>query len=436
MKKELYKQYAKLIVRVGVNLQKGQGAVVNAPLSQQKLVHQVVKECYKAGAAWVQMEWEDQKVQKLAILNEKPEMLGKVWKWQEEKMKSYVEELPARIYIISDDPEGLLGIDQMKLQQAQVARHKILKKYRDAMETHYQWVIAAGASKEWAVKVFPDEKPKDAVEHLWAEILKTVHLTEDNDPVKVWKKRGTYFEEKCRKLNDCHLKELHYESSNGTDLTVGMIPGAEWHGGGDTTPLSAPALPWERKDDKKKAASGKAAKAGYGGVLYIPNLPTEEVFISPKAGKADGRVVATRPLSFRGELIENFSLTFADGKVVSCEAKKGEDALKALISADEGSAMLGETALVPKESPVGASGLFFYSTLFDENACCHLALGSGFPEVLKGFEKMTPDDWKKNGINASSLHTDFMIGSDDMKITGITKDGKKIVIFENGTWAV
>lgn len=215
--------------------------------------------------------------------------------------------------------------------------------------------------------------------------------------------------EKADWLNSKRFKSLRYSSSNGTDFTVQLIPGAKWCGAADINRVN--------------------------GAAYVPNMPTEEVFISPMKGKCEGRLVATKPLSWSGNLIDGFEVEFTNGRVSGCKAKQGEEILKKMFAMDSGASMLGEVALVPKESPINRSGLLFMNTLFDENACCHVAVGEGFQEVIEGAENMTLDEIHALGVNDSIIHVDFMIGSDDLDITGICEDGTEIPVFRNGTWA-
>ena len=263
--------------------------------------------------------------------------------------------------------------------------------------------------EKWAKKCFPGKTGAEALAALWDAVLRAVRVTEENDPVAEWKAHTDFIEEKAAWLNAQGFEALHYESANGTDFTVWLIPDAKWEG----------------------AASVNAAN----GARYIPNMPTEEIFTTPMAGRCEGTLVATKPLSWNSQLIEGFSITFADGRAVSCSAAKGQELLEKILKMDESADMLGEVALVPKESPINRSGLLFYETLFDENACCHCALGAGFKEVLPNGGVLTPAEAKERGVNDSIIHVDFMIGSEDLSIDGIRPDGSRESIFRNGTWA-
>ncbi|MER2054552.1 MAG: aminopeptidase, partial [Clostridia bacterium] len=355
----------------------------------------------------VNVEWTSDVQQRLNMLYAERETLATVLPWEEAKMKQVVEDLPCLIYIESEDPDAMAGVDPEKLSAVMQARAKVWKPYRNAIEGKHQWVIAAYPSEKWARKCFPEAE--DAADRLWDAILKTVHVQEGKDPVEAWKKHTEFMEKKAQWLNDQAFASLHYSSKNGTDFTVNLIPGAKWEGAG--------------------------AVNSENDVFYIPNMPTEEIFTSPMAGKCEGTLVAVKPLSWNSQLIEDFSITFENGKAVSCKAGKGQELLEQMIRMDEGAAMLGEVALVPKESPVNQCGFLFYETLFDENACCHCALGMGFKEVLPGGDDMTMEEAGKRGINDSIIHVDFMIGAEDLSIDGIRTDGTAVPVFRNGTWA-
>ena len=403
------RKYAKLAVCTGVSLQPGQTAMIYVSPEQYAFAEMVMEECYLAGAAEVLIEWTFQPATRMAYQYESLETLSTVKNWVEEKHKWMAEKLPAHIHILSDDPDGLAGVDSDKMQKSMIARSKVLKKYRDMRENKDQWTIIAVPSPVWAKKVFPELSCEDAMEELWKAIFSCVHISADNDPVADWNQHNENFLARSRKLNEYGFDHLTYKNSLGTDFTVQLIPGVLWAGGGEY-------------------ASGS-------NIYYNPNMPTEEIFTTPQAGKCEGTLVASKPLSYQGRLIENFSVTFENGRAVSWKAEKGEDVLERIITMDEGSHMLGELALVPESSSVSRTGVMFYETLFDENASCHVALGAGFSNLLPGFEDMTPQEWQEHGINDSITHVDFMIGTPDMKITGVMKDGKEVDIFVDGEWA-
>lgn len=406
MKKTRLKQYASLIANVGARVQKGQEVMIFAELDQPEFVKMVVEECYKAGAKRVDVEWSYQPLTKLHVRHRSLKTLGTVLDWEVEKLKRRVEVLPVMIYLLSEDPDGLNGINQKKYSKSSQERYKVIKPFRDQIENKYQWCIAAVPGVAWAKKVFPNCRKNEAVEKLWEAILLTSRC--GDEPVKQWNEHNADLKSRCDYLNSLNIESLHYTSSNGTDFTVGLIEGSQFLGGGEYT-LS--------------------------GNYYNPNIPSEEVFISPKRGEAEGVVYSTMPLSYRGELIENFYIRFENGKAVEAKAEKNEELLNELINMDEGSAYLGECALVPYDSPIRNSGILFYNTLFDENAACHLALGEGFSSSIVGNEEMTLEQCREKGINKSIVHEDFMIGSADLDITAKTRDGKSVQIFKDGNWA-
>ena len=407
MNKTRLKKYANLIARCGVNVQKGQEVVVNAGLDQPEFVKMVVEECYKAGAKKVSVEWSYQPLTKLNVRYCTEKVLSTMEKWQIEKLEHRAEILPCMIHLISEDPDGLTGINQKKMAKSLAARAKIIKPIRTKMENKNQWCIAAVPGKEWAKKVFPGEKASVAVEKLWEAILSTSRV--NDDPIEAWRRHNADLASRCKFMNALGIKELKYKSANGTDFRVGLLPNAIFMAGGEETLGS--------------------------NIYYNPNIPSEELFTSPRKGDADGIVYSSRPLSYGGQLIDNFWLKFEGGKVVDLGAEKNEDLLRELIGMDEGAAYLGECALVPYNSPIRESGLLFYNTLFDENAACHLALGRGFTNVIKGYENYTEAELHAMGINDSFVHEDFMIGTEDMSIVAVCGDGREIKIFENGNWA-
>lgn len=407
MNKTRLRKYANLIARCGVNVQKGQEVVINAGLDQPEFVKMVVEECYKAGAKEVSVDWHYQPLTKAHVRYCSDKVLATVEKWQVERLEHRAETLPCMIHLISDDPDGLAGINQKKMAKSMAARSKIIKPIRTKMENKYQWCIAAVPGKEWAKKVFPSERASVAMEKLWEAILSTSRVNED--PIEAWRLHNENLANKCAYMNSLGIKELKYKSASGTDFRVGLLPNAIFMAGGEET-------------------LGR-------GVYYNPNIPSEELFTSPRKGDADGIVYSSRPLSYGGQLIDEFWVKFEGGKAVDVGAKKNEALLREMISMDEGASYLGEVALVPYSSPIRESGLLFYNTLFDENAACHLALGRGFTNVIKGYENYTEKELHDMGINDSFMHEDFMIGTEDMDITAICEDGREVAIFRKGEWA-
>lgn len=407
MNKTIQKKYARLIARVGANIKKGQPVRIYCEADQYEFITILVDECYKAGASKVEVDWDFQAITKLNYRHRSLKSLSEVPVWQEERLKQMVDEVPCRIFIESEDPDGLAGVNREKMQKSQAARYKVTKKYSDALENKYQWTIAAVPSYAWAKKVFPNETKNKAYNMLWEAILKTVYVTKDNNPEEAWHRHNADLESRTEYLNSKKFDYLEYKSSDGTDFKVSLIPESHWCGGGENT-LS--------------------------GNFFNPNLPTEEVFISPKKGFADGKVVSTKPLSYQGQIIDGFWIEFKDGKAVNWNARKGKDLLDKMLSMDEGAAYLGELALIPYDSPIANTGILFYNTLFDENASCHIALGKGFCDTIDGFENKSLEECRELGINDSMIHVDFMIGAEDLDITGY-KDGVAFPIFRNGNWA-
>ena len=406
MKKTVLREYARLIVRTGINVQKGQDVLVMADLDQPEFVKLVVEECYKAKARKVTVIWEYQGLQKLHARYQTVKTMGEVPKWQEERQQYFCDTLPCRLYLISEDPDGLKGVNTAKMAKARQLSYPILKPYIDDRDGKQQWCIAAVPGVAWAKKVFPQLPKNKAVEKLWEAILSTSRVGEDS--IGAWEQHNADLRSRCDYLNALGIQKLHYTAENGTDLTVGMIPEAMFCGG---------------------------AEVSRQGITFNPNIPTEECFISPMKGQAEGIVYSTKPLSYEGQLIENFSMRFEGGKVVEAHAEKGEELLNTMLSMDEGAAYLGECALVPQKSPICESGLLFYNTLFDENAACHLAVGAGFTDTIRDHHSKTLEECRALGINDSMIHEDFMIGCDTMNIDAICADGKVFPIFRNGNWA-
>ena len=406
MKKTVLRKYADLIVRKGINVQKGQDVLIYAGLDQPEFVQMVVEACYKAKARHVKVEWSYQPLQKLHIRHQSLKTMSTVPEYTKVQQQYYCDTLPCRLFIDSEDPDGLKGVNMAKYAKAQQAIYPILKPYIDAREGKQQWCIAAVPGKAWAKKVFPDMRPAAAMEKLWEAILSAARVTDD--PIQAWDDHNKDLHDRCEYLNNLGIESLHYTADNGTDLTVGMIPEAIFCGGAETSRQ---------------------------GITFNPNMPSEECFISPMKGKAEGIVYASMPLSYQGQLIENFSIRFENGKAVEAKAEKGEELLNTMLNMDEGAGYLGECALVPQKSPICESGILFYNTLFDENAACHLAVGEGFTDTIRDHHSKTLEECRALGINDSMIHVDFMIGCDTMNIDATTRDGKVVPIFRNGNWA-
>ena len=408
MEEKLLRDYARLIARKGGNIAKGDIVWINAGLDQPDFITYVVEECYRAGAKSVTVYWHHDPVGKLAYKYETVSSLANLTPMQLAKFKYWEKKLPTVIHIVSDDPDAMKGVNQNKVTKSMMKRYPKIKKYRDAIDGKYKWCIAAVPGLGWAKKVFPKLNDADAIEALWKAILKTSRVDGD-DPVKNWDDHNNFLIGQRAKLDKMGLKKLIYKASNGTDFQVELIDKMTWGGGVEVCPNKG---------------------------QFNPNIPSEEVFTTPMRGKAEGTLVASKPLSYQGQLIEDFSISFKDGKVSEVKARKNQSLLEKMVKMDEGASMLGEVALVPFESPINETGILFYETLFDENACCHVALGAGFPDLYPGGLDMNMDQRKEVGINDSMIHVDFMIGTRDLSIIGIDSKGKKIQIFKDGTWAI
>ncbi len=412
MKKTTLKKYARLLADRGVAVKKGDVVIIQAALDQPEFVEMCVEACYKKGASRVHVEWSHMPLARLHNRYQTLKTMSTVEDFERAKLQYRLDKLPAMLYISSEDPDGLKGINQEKHAKAAQARYGIIKPYRDAMDNKYKWCIAAVPGAAWAKKVFPGIRTSTAMEKLWQAILFTSRVIDkdghDLDVIGEWKAHNESFRTRCEYLNGLGIQTLEYKSANGTDFKVDLIEAGIFCGGSEHT---------------------------LGGEEFNPNIPSEEIFTSPMAGKAEGLVVASLPLSWRGELIENFSVRFEGGRAVEVHAERGEALLKQMISMDNGAAMLGECALVPYTSPIRESGITFYETLFDENAACHLALGDGFTNCIKDYDKYTLDELHAMGINDSMIHVDFMIGTADLSITAITRSGDRVQIFKDGNWA-
>ena len=406
MEQKLLQDYARLIAQVGGHVGKGEEVWIYASLDEPDFTYMVVEECYKAGAKKVEVIFDYDQLEKLHYKYMTLGNLSKISPMGMARQKYRAKKLPTILYLMAEDPDGLKGINQTKMAKSRAKIYQKIKKYRDMADGKYKWCIAGVPCKPWAKKVFPDLEENEAVEKLWEAILMTSRV-DGNDPVENWNKHNDFMVGQRNKLNAMDLRKLYYKASNGTDFEVELIPGISWGAGIEEAP-----------------------KKG----VFNPNIPTEEVFTSPLRGRCEGTLVASKPLSYNGELIEDFSITFKEGKVSSVKARKNQKLLETMVSMDEGASMLGEVALVPYTSPINMSGILFYNTLYDENACCHVALGVGFKELLN--VNLTTEEAKEKGINDSMIHVDFMVGTKDLNIIGEDAKGVKHQIFKDGEWAI
>jgi aminopeptidase len=401
-------QYAELAVNQGVAVQPDQELVVTAPVGAADFVRIVARKGYEAGAGHVTVIWTDDDLSRLEYESCGVDRFKTCPSWKVEQMNSLARGGACFLWIDGDDPDALKGIDPAKPAAASLARNSACDVWRHGLDFgENAWSIIGVPLEPWATKVFPEVSPAEAMVRLWEAIL-DVSRVDGNDPVAAWETHDAAFEKNKRILNERHFDALHYVSSNGTDLTVGMTDAHIWEGGSART---------------------------VGDVKYFPNIPTEEVFTSPDRARVDGVVHSALPLAHAGVIVRDFWFRFERGRVVDYGAEQGTEVLKHILATDEDACRLGECALISKNTPIRQSGLLFYSTLYDENASCHLALGTGFPECYEGGCSMSADELATHGVNHSHTHVDFMIGSDDLSITGITADGDEVPVFVHGQWA-
>lgn len=410
MEEAILRKYARLAVCSGANVQKGQLLIINASVRDALFAELCVEEAYKAGAGKVDVRWNDDTVTHLAYQYETEQSLSRVADWELARKQDEIDQKGCYLYIDSEVPGFFKDIDADKMQKASMARRKKMKPYQSyTMNNIGQWSIVAVPSPQWAEKVFSDKSQDQAVEALWDAILKSVRIDKTNDPEAEWQRHDRDLADHCRILNSYQFDYLHFTSGLGTDLKVHLVKNHIWVGGGSTTPA---------------------------GVFFNPNMPTEECFCMPDRNHVDGIVYASKPLSLSGKVVEDFWFRFKDGCVVDYGARKEKEALDKMLSTDRGSRYLGEVALISYDSPISNMNIMFYNTLFDENASCHLALGACYPENLTGGLDMTEEEVLAHGGNSSVNHVDFMFGTKDMEVTGVTADGRKVPIFRKGNFVI
>ena len=401
-------KYASLAVNIGVNIQKDNILVISSPIETAEFARLITEEAYKSGAKDVIVHYGDPKLTKIKLENSSLETISNIPEWQAESYNYYARQEACFISISASDPDGLKGVPVEKIGASQKARTSALKEYFDnSMSNKCRWCVLSVPTLSWAKKVFPKVSDDEAMESLWDVIFKTVRVDTEN-PVNAWKKHNAYLEEKIKFMNNNNFKSVHLKSANGTDLNIELPEGHIWAGG---------------------------SEGDVNGIPFNANIPTEEVFTLPKKTGVNGIVYSSKPLSYGGNLIDNFSITFKDGKAIDFTAETGYDVLKQMLESDEGAKYLGEVAFVPYNSPISNSKLIFFNTLFDENAACHLAFGRAYESCVKDADKYSEEELEKIGVNNSVIHVDFMIGTSDLEITGINKNGEAIQIFSNGNWA-
>ncbi|MCJ7840819.1 aminopeptidase [Lederbergia sp. NSJ-179] len=404
---ENLEKYAALAVQVGVNVQRGQTLVVNAAIDTAEFIRLVVKKAYEAGAKNVVVNWNDDTVSRLKYDLAPDEAFHEYPMWRAKEVEELAEAGAAFMSVVSSSPDLLKGVDSSRIANFQKVAGKAMEKYRQYIQSDkVSWTVIAVPSQAWAAKVFPDAAPDEQISLLWNAIFKATRVNTD-DPIAVWKKHDETLHEKVEYLNKKHYKKLHYKAP-GTDLTIELPEKHLWAGAGSIN----------QKGDE-----------------FMANMPTEEVFTVPQKDGVNGYISSTKPLSFAGNIIDEFTITFEKGRIVDTKAKEGADILKQLVETDEGSHYLGEVALVPHSSPISQANILFYNTLFDENASNHLAIGSAYAFCIEGGKEMSQEELAENGLNSSITHVDFMVGSADMDIDGITEDGKVEPVFRQGEWA-
>lgn len=407
-KENLLKKYAKLAIYQGVNVQKNQTLVISSPIECAEFTRMLVEEAYIKGAKEVVVQWNDELTGKLKYKYSPMEVFETVPEWVKESRLSYAKEGACFLSISASDPELLKDVDPKKVATFRKASSIASREFSSRlMSNENAWSIVSIPTVGWAKKVFPNVSEDEAVEKLWDAIFKIVRV-DSQDPVKAWEEHKNTLKKNMDFLNSKRFKSLHYKNSLGTDLIIELPEKHLWAGGAEFT---------------------------QDGTEFIANMPTEEIFSMPKKTGVNGKVVSSMPLNYGGNLINNFSLTFKDGKVVDFSAEEGYETLKNLLDTDEGAKYLGEVALVPYNSPISNSNIIFFNTLYDENASCHLAFGKAYSLCIKDGEKMSEEELLKEGANDSLTHVDFMIGTKDLQITGTTYDNEKFDIFVNGNWA-
>ncbi len=403
----MIQKYARLIVKAGVNIQKNQILCINSPIECASFTRLIAEIAYEEGAKDVVVNWRDEHFSKIRLLHAPEEAIGEFPEWRKESYMSYAKQGAAFLSIAADDPELMKDVDPERIAKDNKVRGMALKEYSDRlMSNKNPWCVVSVPTVSWAKKVFPGIPEDEAVKKLWNAILQSV-WADVSDPVAAWEEHKSSLNKRSEFLNVNQFKYLVYRNSLGTNLKIELPENHIWLGGAESTPE---------------------------GQIFLPNMPTQEIFTLPKKSGSNGTVVSSMPLNLNGNLVEDFSITLENGKIVDFKAKQGYEVLKNLIETDEGAHYLGEVALVPEDSPISNLKLLFYNTLFDENASCHLAIGRAYP-CIKDAEKLSKNELEELGVNDSIVHTDFMIGTEDMEIIGITKSGKEIPVFKLGNFA-
>ncbi len=402
------KEYAELLVRVGVNVQKGQDLVITSQVDQAPFARLCVQAAYEAGARAVDMAWSDDAIARMTYLNADESVFDVIPEYRIRFNTDYAEGGACFLHLISSDPENLKGVDPSRLERAHRAYGKHMKRYRElGMASAFPWSIGALASPAWAKRVFQDLPEAEAVAALWEKIFMAVRVTGDGTAVEKWRQHQENLQRHVEILNGYAFDRLHYYNALGSDFTVGLCKGHIWCAGGEKTPK---------------------------GQFFMPNMPTEEIFTAPDRNRCDGVICAALPLSKDGNVIRDIRFVVKAGKIVEATASANEELLRKSIAVDEGASRFGEVALVPYDSPISNSKTLFYNTLFDENAACHLAFGEAYPTTVEGALEMSEEERLSAGLNKSITHVDFMVGTADLSIDGYTADGRCVPVFRDGNF--
>ena len=403
------KEYARLLVEVGLNVQPGQTPSLKSGVEYADLTRLCVSACYDRGARNVLVDYTDDDVTRECFLRADEAVFSEYPSYQKARFDWMLESKCPQLSLTGSDPELFKGVDPARIQARRKASGPPTRPYFDALTANrFQWCVGSCPTRAWAEKVFPDKKGEEAIDALWEAIFSVCRITGDGRAVERWQEHVSATARRAKLLNDYNFASLHYTNALGTDLTITLPENHVWAGGSDFTPE---------------------------GVEFVANIPTEEIFTAPRRDGVKGRVYAALPLALDGNLVKDFYLDFQDGRIVDIHAGEGEDILRRAIDTDEGAHYLGEVALVPYDSPIRNTGILFYETLFDENASCHLAFGEAYPSCVKGGENMSEEEQKAAGLNRSITHVDFMVGTKDLSIVGTTHDGKEIPVFTEGNFA-
>lgn len=408
MNQSIYKSYAEVIIKTGVNVQKGQPVIINAPIEAVELVREVTKLAYEAGAKYVKVNYKDDLTNKMRYLYSEDQYLEEYPAWEGDLMEAAGRDFVCLISIVAPNPDLMADVDPIK--NAKVAKSSALgtQKFRTIVgEGGVSWLVVAYPCETWAKKMYPDQDVNESLKVLWEDVIKIMRL-DTPDPNQAWSDHSKNLQTRVDYLNKLNIASLRY-TSPGTDLTVTLPEDHLWEGGAS-----------ENTENQ---------------AMFMANIPTEEVFTAPHRLGVNGTLKSTMPLNYNGSLIDGFSFVFKDGKVVDFAAETGYEVLKNMIETDDGAPYLGEVALVPVTSPIYQTGKVFCNTLFDENASCHFALGRAYASSIKGGELLSPKELEEKGGNFSLIHVDFMVGSEELSIEATCKDGKKVQIFTNGNWA-